>query len=958
MPDSALGLAASGTLARAAALSAVAASGEVPHPPRPGRARHRVGVALVLAAALLGGCASLAGSPAAPVSPRLTPAAAPAAAPPRAAAASAAPPAPQQLQAFDTLVRDARRIDAGPVTAWQRDERIWLEIAPDQFGKPFLLAPELATGIGEDFIYGGLLRSAGLVEFRRIHNVVQLILLNPRFAATPGTPEARSVAAAYSPSLVGSAAVASQPHPQRHSVLIDAGQIFLGDILGLGMQLQRTYRQGYTLDPRNTMFTGVRGSGATLLLQVSAHYATGSIVAAPPGAPPGTPVPSVPDNLPDARNLFLGVNYALMRLPEQPMTPRRADPRIGYFTTVVDRYDTDDLARTPRQRYVQRWRLEKKDPAAAMSPPVRPITFWLDRTIPPPYREPIRAGILEWNRAFERLGFEGAVVVREAGDDDDPAVPQPGEVVVRWLSDSEIAVSALAMPQVDPRSGEILHAGIVIEGLAIRSLRSTRSRILGAAFGADANAAGPIDPEWAQLMQLGRSDAAAPQVDAGDGPDARICLQGSFGAEQLAYGLDVLAARDDIAPDSPEAQQFVLGFLKDTAMHEAGHALGLRHNFRASRLRSDRELSDPEYTRTHALSGSVMEYLPINLPRPGAPVPAPFQTALGDYDYWAIDYGYRPLPAADEAAELEKIAARNSEPGLAFGTDEDTFLGIDPEALQFDLGDDELAFAAKRFDIVHELFKRQETRQLRPGQDYAELRRSLSFAVRDAVRATGIVVRQIGGVVTLRDYPNTGRDPLQPLPAAEQRAALDFLARHVLGADSWVVSPALQRRLAPDFLERSESLARTPTEVSVSLALLDLQRAVLNALMSDQLASRVLESEAKVDHPKQAFRLSELYRRLDAAIWGELDKGGDIPLRRRELQREHANRLAALVLRPGALTRSDARALVREEARRLLLRVQTAARRPAIDESTRLHLLDVADTLRSALAAPLQRAGV
>ncbi len=937
------GIAVAATSAPEAAAATAACSG--PRAARVQRVGRWIALALCFAAALLGGCATLS---------------APAASPPAAAASSppAAAAALPQPQAFDTLIRGATRVDGGPVVAWQKNERIWLEIAPEQFGQPFLLAPALATGIGEDFIYGGLLRTAGLVEFRRIHNVVQLILLNTRFTATPGTPEARSVATAYSPSLLGSTAIASLPHPQRHSVLIDAGQIFLGDVLGLGLQLQRTYRQGYTLDPRNTLFRGARARGQTLLLEVSAHYATASISRAPPGAPPGTPVPTLPDNLPDVRSLFLGVNYALMRLPEQPLVPRRADPRVGYFITVVDRYD-DDLERTPRQRYAQRWRLEKQDPDAARSPPLRPITFWLDRTIPLQYRDAIRSGILEWNRAFEPLGFEGAVTVREADDDEDLGVPQAGEVVVRWLSDSELAVSALATPQVDPRSGEILHAGIVIEDLAVRLQRSTRSHILPATLGGGTGAAasGAIDPAWARLLQLPRIDTAPPPSDWEQTPDARVCLQGSRGAEQLAYGLSVRAAIDDIAPDSPEAQRFVLDFVKETAMHEAGHALGLKHNFRGSRRFGEAELSDPDFTRSHGLSASIMDYLPINLPRPGAPAPAAFQTMLGAYDYWAIEYGYRPLAAADESAALARIAARNSEPGLEFGSDEDTFLGIDPEALQFDLGNDELAFAARRFDIVQELFRRQQTRLPPPGRDWAELRRSIGFAVSDAVTATGIALRQIGGVRTLRDYPNTGRDPLQPLPAAEQRAALDFIARRVLDTD-WAISPALERRLAPDFLDRSESPSRVPTEISVAFALLELQRAVLNQLMSDPIASRILQSESMVDRPDQAFRLAELYRGLDAAVWGDLGRSDDIPLRRRELQREHANRLAALVLRPGALTRSDARALVRNEARRLLARVQAAARRAALDNATRVHLLDVADTLRSALAAPLQRAGV
>src|SRR6185436_1349964 len=133
---------------------------------------------------------------------------------------------------------------------------------------------------------------------------------------------------------------------------------------------------------------------------------------------------------------------------------------------------------------------------------------------------------------------------------------------------------------------------------------------------------------------------------------------------------------------------------------------------------------------------------------------------------------------------------------LAFGTDEDNFLGVDPDSLQFDLGSDAVAFARKRVDIGRDLLARQEARQLAPDQDYSVLRRSVSYALRDMARAGQVLTRQIGGVRTLRDHAGTGRDPLQPVPAKEQRAALDLLTSGFLSADSFNVSAALQRKLA------------------------------------------------------------------------------------------------------------------------------------------------------------------
>ena len=399
-------------------------------------------------------------------------------------------------------------------------------------------------------------------------------------------------------------------------------------------------------------------------------------------------------------------------------------------------------------------------------------------------------------------------------------------------------------------------------------------------------------------------------------------------------------------------------------MHEVGHTLGLRHNFRASRALTDQQLSDPEFTHDHALTGSVMEYAPVNLASPGAKLVAPFQTTLGSYDYWAIEYAYKPLAAADEKAGLERIAARNTEPGLAFGTDEDNYLGIDPDALQFDLGSDPLAFARKRLAIARDLFKRQETRALAPDRDYAVLRRSLNYAVNDVARSVGVLARQIGGVRTLRDFPGSGRDPLQPVPAAVQRDALDQISRGLFAADSLIVSPSLQRRLAPDFQERVEALERggspVVTEFSVPERLLGVQRALLNQLMGDEVAARIIDSQGKAAQRADALQLSDLYARLGGDIWSELDglnagRTIDIPAPRRALQREHLNRISAMLLRPGSAGRADARSLVREQAQTLLARLNGASHRANLAADTRAHLRDSADALAQALSARMTR---
>ena len=217
-----------------------------------------------------------------------------------------------------------------------------------------------------------------------------------------------------------------------------------------------------------------------------------------------------------------------------------------------------------------------------------------------------------------------------------------------------------------------------------------------------------------------------------------------------------------------------------------------------------------------------------------------------------------------------------------------------------------------------------------------------------------------GGVRTLRDFPGSGREPLQTVPASVQRESLDLISRAVLAPDGLQITPGLQRRLAPDFLDRAEA-SGGPTDFAMPQRLFELQRAVLFYFFSDGLAARVLDSAQKVDRASDAFQLSEMYQRLTDDVWSELARGGDINPARRELQREYINRLAAALLRPSPVVRADARGFLRVQARSLLAQLEAAERRgakarpAAVDAETRAHLADATDTLRQSLAAVIQR---
>ncbi len=854
---------------------------------------------------------------------------------PSPSAAAVIPPNP----AFDTLIKGAERQD-GLLPVWKRQDKVWIELAPSDFGKAFYLSPKLNTGLGEAGFFGGLLSSRWAqfgrpqwVEFRKSGQQVQLIAVNASFIATPGSPEASAVQAAFSPSLLGSV-VASAPHAERGTVLVEVSSLLTGDVLGLGIHLQRAFRQGYSLDARNTALTQARSSKSGLIFEVQQHYFSTTI-----GVPSGTtgPQPAVPTGLPDVRSLFLTVQYTLSTLPAQAMPVRLADPRVGFFTTTVADF-SQDLARTPRQRFINRWRLEKKDPKAALSEPVRPITYWLDKSIPRDYVSTIREGILAWNNAFEAIGYKEAIVVRESTGDLPQDLVGNGQAIIRWMTNNRPSFGAIGPSHVDPRTGEILTADIGMESLSSRAVRAVRSQIL-----------------------VGGHEDKGSDPHAGE----ERCEQADMASEQLAYGLDLLTTRDGLSPDSPEAKAFILAYLKDTTMHEVGHTLGLQHNFRASRWRTADQLNQLDLTTREGKSASVMDYAPINLNVPGQPAGAPFQTVLGPYDFWAIEYGYKVVDGtpAEQKATLQRIAARSQDPAwreaLDFGTDEDQASGVDPYSLTFDLGRDPVAFAHQRLAVARDLIARQTYAKLGTDDEPAVLRRRVLYAVRDISRATTVLTRQVGGLVSRRDGPESTRALLDPLPAAAQRAALSMLIDELLGPRALVLPPALQRRLAPDYFERDEGVpdasgGATGLDFSAAEQLSGLRRQVLTALMSDDLAERLLDNIDKTrDRERSPLTVRELQRSLREAIWPlkTFDAGDEAPWVR-NLQRDYVNRLTASVLRGSE--RADIRAQVRQQARTLVEQLQRSAKGDP-DSTEQAHRRDCLETLQRALSATVLR---
>ena len=841
------------------------------------------------------------------------------------------PPVPQP-KAFAEVIKGAKELP-GFFKLYEKDEKVWIALKPEQLDKPFFFSYNIPRSIGERGLYGGQMGDSQLAVFHKIGNTIQLIARNTEFFAKEGTPQAHFVHESFSDSLIASAAVVSQPNPEDKSVLVEANVLLFADIPGYLTRLETAFRIPYALDARNTSISSISNTERLTGLQVDVHFAVPKL-AAPPLTPPPVPTPPPPKATPDPRSLFVSFYYNFAELPAQPMRPRIADERVGYFTT--SRVDfTDDTAVKPRVQYVNRWRLEKKDPAAPVSEPKEPIVFWLDRNIPAKYRQSVADGILEWNKAFEKAGFRNAIVVKQQTEQDSFDTMDARHASIRWFTGADVGF-AIGPSHVDPRSGEILDADIGMSDVFGRGARRLVVEDLGRLAMPDGNDAYAADPLRARKGFL-------------------ACDYGAAGADEADFAFDLLEARG-LDMEGPEADSLAQSYVKDVIMHEVGHTLGLRHNFRASAVYSLKQIEDPSFSRVNGIVTSVMDYAPFNISPNGEKQGEYVMSTLGPYDYWAIEYAYREMDAANEPAELAKMAARSVEPQLAFATDEDAgvgklFIGIDPEVNRFDLGSDPLEYYKRRMKLSRELWDRLQNLKLAPGESYERLTRSFVSGFLQVARIAPLAAKYVGGVTTHRDRAGTGRALFEPTPVARQREALAIINGDFFQTDSFRFQPQFLGRLAFDEFARPVN-----PDLSLSAAVFGVQKAVLDQLLSDPVAARLIGAPEKAPDASKVLRLSELYDTLQASIWSELKSGREISSMRRNLQREHLRLMTATLLHPPPTTPADARSLMRMNAQALVAELRAAQSKPGFSKESRAHVAESLDTLQEALKAPMQRA--
>ncbi|HXE74994.1 MAG TPA: zinc-dependent metalloprotease [Candidatus Xenobia bacterium] len=847
-------------------------------------------------------------------------------------------PKKDEEKPFDEVVKDMEKIE-GLFTFYRNAEenKVLLELRPDQFDKDYIYSSKTEQALGERGLYGTIMMDEFVFQWRRLGKRVQFVRRNLNFRADAGSPEARAMTKSFTDAILSSAKIQSKPHPERKSILLDLSEILLAsDLHGIGQFLKQVWRTPYQFDKENSGFVMVKSFPLNSELGTQVRFTSPEFTPENSGA------------LPDPRYVNLRFRYSLVAMPQNDYLPRLADDRVGHFVTVYQDYSNQG-AEVPYTRLVQRWKLVKKDPKAAVSEPVEPIVFWLENTIPVEYRNDFRDGVLLWNRAFEKAGFKNALVVKQMPDDADWDPADIRYNTIRWFAGYD-ASFAIGPSHTNPLTGQLIDADIGMSDAIVRFLRAEYREFVQ-----------PVQ-RWEDVEAWLEGDAL-PQLPWRRDP-SRLCNFGAQAAPRVAFGYEALRAQGAMTSD--REKQYIREWILELTAHEVGHTLGLRHNFRGSQVNTTAQLHDQKRTGQVGIAASVMEYDPANVAPKGEPQGNYFMTNIGSYDEWAIEYAYKPVPGAktpqDELPELRKIASRVADPTVPYNTDEDAGFGpraVDPTTTHWDLGSDNLVWFNRQINLVRDLFAHMENKLEKPGENYEILRRSFN-RMQGEYSVIGLgASKYIGGLYINRDHvgdPN-GRPPFVPVPAEKQREALKFLADKVWAPDAFQVQAQLLNKLAlKRFWDFDFQIFTTPRlDYPLHAVVLNLQSAPLVRLYHPITLSRLQDSEARFPAGAERFTLADMFVGIRGALWSELDSGAAINSFRRNLQRAHLNQLIQLAVAAPAGTPEDAVTLARADLVELGGKIDRALGAGNLDHTNRAHLEESRARIRQALEAQLNR---
>ena len=825
---------------------------------------------------------------------------------------------------FDETVEEAEHMQ-GFYDIYKKPDALLLAIPKERLGEEFIMTFEVSQGLGRDVLNSGAMMSweGNICVFQRHGNKIYLVQKPVRIVASHEDEQAMAENAIGASVLESADIVTIRKDDE--AALIDVSKWFVSDISGVGLWLRHIVSTGpgpgrVQVDGSRSFVESVKVFPENVNVRTKLTFQPGEF-------------PEHIETIADARYIPVSIYCVIAKLPETPMQPREADDRVGYFLTAMKDFSRDEPSFFTR--YVRKWRLEPDKQRGELYEPKKPIIYYLDRNIPPELRPYVQAGITEWSLAFEAAGFKSAIqadlLPREV-DAEDIRYP-----TVRWVATEVPSYGAIGPSTVDPRTGEILDADILFDANIVLSARYAYRKL--------------VDP--ALLLQQMYDESA---FHAGAQGACGLGAAGEALAMQGSLVHAMLTARGEIKPTDPVPLEFIGEFLKFVTMHEVGHTLGLRHNFRGSTDTPMERLHDRLWTAEKGVVNSVMEYPAPNIAPNGGPNGHYYTPTVGLYDRWAIAYGY-----TTDDAKAKEIARQGAAEGHAYSTDEDTGGpgALDPHANIWDLGADPLAWSKERTQIIRELWPQLVTNTLADNCAHYDLTNALNMLVFNYANSLVPAVKFVGGQNAYRDHmgdPNA-RDPFVPVAKVKQLDALEFVTDRAFSETSFDIPEDVLSQLGANRWSHWGNNQTYAGRIDYPLheVVLGIQNFMLGQLLHPFRFSRISDSEAKFG-AANVVTIPEMMGTLSEAIWSEVWGGSarNIPSMRRNLQRLHVDYMTAIVTNPPERMPPDARAVARMQLRSVKSHVQQALAAGTVDAYTKAHLTEVAERVDKAMEAGLE----
>ncbi|MCG7857665.1 zinc-dependent metalloprotease [Flavihumibacter sediminis] len=781
--------------------------------------------------------------------------------------------------------------DDGLFTVHKVDDKYYFEIPESALGREILVVNRLskaAAGMRNFFFgYAGDIIGENVITFDKgPNNKVYIRSISYDEMSRDSTqPMYRAVANSNIQPIVQAFDIAAFGKDS-NGVVIEVTSFLNSDneVLNFEANSKRTFRVGSQQSDKSYI-DNVRSFPMNTEIKTVKTYSRAAAAAGSVPATPGAPQPS-------GGAFTVEINSSMVMLPAAPMKARHYDERVGFFTRQYVDFDLNPQG-VENVRMVTRWRLEPKDEDIArykrgeLVEPKKPIIFYIDPATPKKWVPYLIKGVNDWQEAFEKAGFKNAIMAKEAPLNDPEWSLEDARYSAIVYKPSDVPNAS--GPHVhDPRTGEILESHI----------------------------------NWYHNVM-----------------------------ELLRNWYFVQASPNDARARKPKFDDELMGeLIRFVSSHEVGHTLGLRHNFGSSSSVPVEKLRDKKWLEENGHTPSIMDYARFNYvaqPEDNVGDKGIFPR-IGDYDKWAIEWGYKWIPdAASPEAEIPMLNALTMEKlknkRLWFGRETNP---DDPRSQNEDLGDNAMKASTYGIKNLQRIIPNISEWAKEPNENYASLNKLYNEVVTQYGRYVGHVSKNIGGVT---ETPKTVEQPgavYEFVSRETQKEAMDFLNRQVFTTPTWLLDQQVFAKTG-----------NTPTSVVSRL-----QDAALGRVLSASTLNKLLNAEVVMG--AKTYTLQDLLGDLRRNVFSELSARKPIDMYRRNLQKNLVERMITLIkpstvpaisiggvalnFAPAVNKNSDVISFVRGTLRTLQTDIRTAT--PAYqDLASKYHLQDLNDRITDAL---------